>query len=55
VEELIFQDIGQYKGYQFQNIEQMGGNVPEELRKAEIVIEREGLPKQDEENFSLWI
>lgn len=55
VEEMIFQDIGSYKGFGFQNVETLNGNIPQELRDEEIVIDKEELPKSEEENFTIWI
>lgn len=57
VEEMIFRQIGQYKNFNFVNIESQEAELPKELIKEqkEIEINKEKLPADDVQAFSQWI
>ncbi len=53
----MFREIGNYKGHEFVNIEDASMDIPKDLLKEELEVDQNkvSLPKEDVDNFSMWI
>ena len=57
VEEMLFRQLGEYKKFNFVNIESAESELPAELLKEhkEVVLDREKVPQEDLSMCCLWI
>ena len=57
IEEMIFRELQHYKNFNFANIEELNTELPKELlkEKSSMEIEKKSLPKEDQQNFTMWI
>lgn len=44
IEEMLFMELRNYKGFEFVNIESSNNQIPDNLKKEEIKIHKEKIP-----------
>lgn len=55
VDEICFQQIGNYKTHTFTNIETSYDEISKDLGKSDDKPSQNGLPEEDVTTFSLWL